>query len=224
MAFESHVRRASTSPPSPNSPLPQQRRRRRIRTWYASSRVWHSTIACTSPGLGSSCCRIDSTNTAVLPMPDLAWHSTSMPRIACGMHSCWTARAGTAGRTGGRLSEWPERRRAHSAQRKRRPMPRPCYPAPCVRPGPRCGRLAPTFRGVLEAAVRDRLQQLRLEHQLLEAGGVDADVALLLLPGLGARGLILLHLLLLVLRSGRGGARPSPLDRGVGARGWRGPD
>mmetsp|Transcript_19152 Transcript_19152/g.53631 ORF Transcript_19152/g.53631 Transcript_19152/m.53631 type:complete len:205 (-) Transcript_19152:213-827(-) len=59
--------------------------------WYASSRVWHSTMADTSPGLGSSCCSTDSTNTAVLPIPDLAWHSTSMPRMAWGMHSCWTS-------------------------------------------------------------------------------------------------------------------------------------
>mmetsp|Transcript_97664 Transcript_97664/g.237500 ORF Transcript_97664/g.237500 Transcript_97664/m.237500 type:complete len:227 (-) Transcript_97664:269-949(-) len=44
-----------------------------------------------SPGTGSSCCSTARTNTAVLPMPDLAWQMTSMPRIACGMHSCWTS-------------------------------------------------------------------------------------------------------------------------------------
>mmetsp|Transcript_13210 Transcript_13210/g.55334 ORF Transcript_13210/g.55334 Transcript_13210/m.55334 type:complete len:234 (-) Transcript_13210:983-1684(-) len=62
--------------------------------WKASSRVWHSTSALTLPALGSSCCSVDSVNTAVLPMPDLAWQMTSMPRIACGMHSCWTVRRG----------------------------------------------------------------------------------------------------------------------------------
>ena len=51
---------------------------------------WQMTTAPTSPSTGSSCCSTDSTNTAVLPMPDLAWHRTSMPRMACGMHSCWT--------------------------------------------------------------------------------------------------------------------------------------
>mmetsp|Transcript_1090 Transcript_1090/g.4030 ORF Transcript_1090/g.4030 Transcript_1090/m.4030 type:complete len:205 (+) Transcript_1090:1325-1939(+) len=59
--------------------------------WKASSRMWQSTTAPTSPDEGSSCCSSASTNTAVLPMPDLAWQSTSMPRIACGMHSCWTS-------------------------------------------------------------------------------------------------------------------------------------
>ena len=54
--------------------------------------MWHSTMAATSGGVaGSICCSTLSTNTAVLPMPDLAWHSTSMPRIAWGMHSCCTA-------------------------------------------------------------------------------------------------------------------------------------
>mmetsp|Transcript_4409 Transcript_4409/g.17587 ORF Transcript_4409/g.17587 Transcript_4409/m.17587 type:complete len:205 (-) Transcript_4409:192-806(-) len=59
--------------------------------WYASSRVWHRINAPTSPGTGSSCCSTASTNTAVLPMPDLAWQITSMPRIAWGMHSCCTS-------------------------------------------------------------------------------------------------------------------------------------
>lgn len=47
----------------------------------------------TCPSNGSICCRVANTKTAVLPMPDLAWHNTSMPRIACGMHSCCTERA-----------------------------------------------------------------------------------------------------------------------------------
>jgi hypothetical protein len=35
-------------------------------------------------------CRVASTNTAVLPIPDLAWQMMSMPSTAWGMHSCWT--------------------------------------------------------------------------------------------------------------------------------------
>jgi len=62
-------------------------------TWKASSLVWQMMTAATWPGTGSSCCRTDSTNTAVLPMPDLAWHSTSIPRMAWGMHWCCTAHA-----------------------------------------------------------------------------------------------------------------------------------
>jgi hypothetical protein len=60
-------------------------------TWNASSRVWQTTSAPTSPALGSNCCRIVKTKTAVFPMPDLAWHKMSIPRMACGMHSCCTA-------------------------------------------------------------------------------------------------------------------------------------
>lgn len=44
----------------------------------------------TCPSTGSICCNVARTNTAVLPMPDLAWHRMSMPRMAWGMHSCWT--------------------------------------------------------------------------------------------------------------------------------------
>jgi len=66
-----------------------------LRIWKASSRVWQSTMAFTLQSLGSAsasiCCRMDSTKTAVLPMPEMAWHSTSVPRMACGMHSCWTS-------------------------------------------------------------------------------------------------------------------------------------
>ncbi len=40
--------------------------------------------------LGSRRWRVERTNTAVLPIPDLAWQMMSMPRMACGMHSCWT--------------------------------------------------------------------------------------------------------------------------------------
>eukprot|EP01139_Manchomonas_bermudensis_P015271 Amastigsp_a509855_89.p3 type:complete len:250 gc:universal Amastigsp_a509855_89:766-17(-) len=59
--------------------------------WNASSRVWPITSACTSPSTGSSCCSTAMTNTAVLPMPALAWQSTSVPRIACGIHCCCTS-------------------------------------------------------------------------------------------------------------------------------------
>mmetsp|Transcript_8954 Transcript_8954/g.33413 ORF Transcript_8954/g.33413 Transcript_8954/m.33413 type:complete len:201 (+) Transcript_8954:669-1271(+) len=59
--------------------------------WYASSRVWQRMSAPTSPGTGSSCCSTASTKTAVLPIPDLAWQITSMPKMAWGMHSCWTS-------------------------------------------------------------------------------------------------------------------------------------
>lgn len=44
----------------------------------------------TSPSTGSSCCKVARTKTAVLPIPDLAWQTMSIPRIAWGMHSCWT--------------------------------------------------------------------------------------------------------------------------------------
>jgi len=51
---------------------------------------------------------------------------------------------------------------------------------------------------VLKATIRDGLQQLGLQHELLEAGGMDAHVALLLLAGLGSGpGILLLDLLLL---------------------------
>ena len=60
-------------------------------TWKASSRVWQRMMAETWPSTASSCWSTVSTNTAVLPMPDLAWQITSIPRMAWGMHSCWTA-------------------------------------------------------------------------------------------------------------------------------------
>lgn len=71
---------------------------KRARTWNANSRVWQRTRAWHSPDLGSSCCSTASTNTAVLPMPDLAWQRTSSPRIAWGMHSCWTVWGDVRGR------------------------------------------------------------------------------------------------------------------------------
>ena len=44
----------------------------------------------TCPSTGSSCWSVARTKTAVLPMPDLAWHKISVPRIAWGIVSCWT--------------------------------------------------------------------------------------------------------------------------------------
>ena len=50
-----------------------------LEIWKASSRVWHRISTDTCPSIGSSCCRVASTNTAVLPIPDLAWQMTSIP-------------------------------------------------------------------------------------------------------------------------------------------------
>lgn len=44
----------------------------------------------TWPSTGSICCRVARTNTAVFPIPDLAWHRMSIPRMAWGIHSCCT--------------------------------------------------------------------------------------------------------------------------------------
>jgi len=60
------------------------------RQFYGSDDPTNSVIALkdngkstsTCPATGSSCCNVASTNTAVFPMPDLAWQTTSMPRIA----------------------------------------------------------------------------------------------------------------------------------------------
>ena len=43
-----------------------------------------------SPGTGSRACKVDKTKTAVLPMPDFAWHRMSVLRSACGIQDCWT--------------------------------------------------------------------------------------------------------------------------------------
>ena len=59
--------------------------------WKASSLVWHITSTETGFGSSSSWWRVVSTKTAVFPMPDLAWQSTSTPMIDCGMHSCYTS-------------------------------------------------------------------------------------------------------------------------------------
>ena len=54
--------------------------------WYASSRVC-ARMRQLVPSSAEICCRTERTNTAVLPMPELAWQMTSVPRIACGMTS-----------------------------------------------------------------------------------------------------------------------------------------
>ena len=49
-----------------------------------------SFVFITCPSTGSSCWSVARTKTAVLPIPDLAWHTISVPRIACGIDSCCT--------------------------------------------------------------------------------------------------------------------------------------
>ena len=62
--------------------------------WKASSRVWHMTNTWGPPELSafslSNCCNVAKTKTAVLPIPDLAWQTTSIPVTAWGIHSFWT--------------------------------------------------------------------------------------------------------------------------------------
>ena len=59
--------------------------------WNANSLVWHITNTDTWPSTGSSCWRVAKTNTAVLPIPDLAWHKMSILSTAWGIHSCCTS-------------------------------------------------------------------------------------------------------------------------------------
>jgi len=59
-------------------------------TWKASSRVCDITRTLTWPSTGSNCWRVANTNTAVFPIPLFAWQTMSIPRIAWGIHSCWT--------------------------------------------------------------------------------------------------------------------------------------
>lgn len=64
-------------------------------TWWASSLVWQSTRAERGSGLLlSKSCRSESTNTAVFPIPDLAWQRRSFPSIARGMQFIWTVVVG----------------------------------------------------------------------------------------------------------------------------------
>ena len=59
--------------------------------WKASSLLWQRIIADTGLGFSGSCWRVVKTNTAVLPIPDLAWQRMSTPIIALGMHSYCTS-------------------------------------------------------------------------------------------------------------------------------------
>lgn len=63
-----------------------------LEIWKANSRVWHITNTLTWPSICSSCWSVARTNTAVFPIPLLAWQIISMPRIAWGIHSCWTVK------------------------------------------------------------------------------------------------------------------------------------
>ena len=148
----------------------------------------------TWPSTGSSCCRVEMTNTAVLPMPDLAWQMTSMPRMACGMHSCCTAqegrrRGGAGGRMGGRarrlkkptlacrlvVQEGRDSGDGRAAEAPGTVFPRRCHS--CGRGSTHARRR--TFRWVLKAAVLDGTQQLGLQQEVLKAAAVDAHIALL---------------------------------------------
>jgi hypothetical protein len=55
--------------------------------WKASSLVWHRIIRDIGLGSSSNYYRVVSVKTAVLPIPDFAWHIISVPSIAWGMHS-----------------------------------------------------------------------------------------------------------------------------------------
>ena len=59
--------------------------------WYASSLTLHRIRAVFGFGSSSICCRIEIIKTAVLPIPDTAWHKTSLPWTDWGMHSYWTS-------------------------------------------------------------------------------------------------------------------------------------
>ena len=125
------------------------------------------------------------------------------------MHSCWTV----VGRGVWRASERVRQRTAHTKQQQGRN-----------------NKHRRTLRGVLEAAVLDGAQQLRLEQEVLEARRVDAHVALLgLVAALGgallAGGDLLLlvveELLLLVLRGHLGDAVWCVVWGGVCVVCWR---
>ena len=59
--------------------------------WYASSLTLHRIRAVFGFGSSSICCKMEMINTAVLPIPDTAWHKTSLPWTDWGMHSYWTS-------------------------------------------------------------------------------------------------------------------------------------
>ena len=67
------------------------RARRRISTvtWSASSRVGHSTMACTANQRGLSLAKSARAKAAVLPLPVLAWAIRSCPASAAGRLAAW---------------------------------------------------------------------------------------------------------------------------------------
>ena len=67
------------------------RARRRISTvtWSASSRVGHSTMACTANQRGFSLANSASAKAAVLPLPVWAWAIKSWPARAIGKLAAW---------------------------------------------------------------------------------------------------------------------------------------
>lgn len=62
-----------------------------VRNYVMDAVIEQLEVEHTGWGLASNCCKTDNTKTAVLPIPDFAWQMTSVPRIAWGMHSCWTS-------------------------------------------------------------------------------------------------------------------------------------
>ncbi|OIQ89733.1 hypothetical protein GALL_283490 [mine drainage metagenome] len=71
--------------------LSSKRARRRIScvTWSASSRVGHSTMACTAKRRGLSRVSRGNANAAVFPLPVLAWAIRSCPASATGKLAAW---------------------------------------------------------------------------------------------------------------------------------------
>jgi hypothetical protein len=71
--------------------LSSARARRRIScvTWSASSRVGHSTSACTAKRRGFRLASRASAKAAVLPLPVLAWAIRSLPASASGRLAAW---------------------------------------------------------------------------------------------------------------------------------------
>ena len=125
------------------------------------------------------------------------------------MHSCWTAGRRDRGGGGGvRRAEWARRARGRSraeAQIWRDSRAKINFSASegdagRDRDAARRRRVGRTLGGVLEAAIHDGAEEFGLEQEIAEAGGVDADVALLhSLASLGARGVGGSLLLLLVI-------------------------
>ena len=65
------------------------RRRISVVTWSASSRVGHSTRACTAKRRGFRLVSSASAKAAVLPLPVWAWAIRSLPASAAGRLAAW---------------------------------------------------------------------------------------------------------------------------------------